>query len=82
MWTLVRNILRTKVHTTNGFCYGNRPDVISLVICSPTINCQLSTVNCQLRGQARTIHCPYNCQLSTVNCQLSTVNCQLSTVNF
>ncbi|WP_293154704.1 MULTISPECIES: hypothetical protein [unclassified Microcoleus] len=41
-------------------------------------NYQLSTVNCQLRGQARTIHSPYNCQLSTVNCQLSTVNCQLT----
>ncbi|WP_293334777.1 hypothetical protein [Microcoleus sp. CAWBG58] len=49
----------------------------------PTVNCQLSTVNCQ--------HLPLspNCQLSTVNCQLSTspnlpqlstVNCQLSTV--
>ncbi|WP_293317528.1 hypothetical protein [Microcoleus sp. PH2017_15_JOR_U_A] len=33
----------------------------------------ISTVNYQLRGQARG-HCPYNCQLSTVNCQLSTVN--------
>ncbi|MCC3549553.1 MAG: hypothetical protein EAZ90_22050 [Oscillatoriales cyanobacterium] len=33
------------------------------------------TVTGQLRGQARTIHCPY--QRSTVNCQLSTVNCQL-----
>ncbi|WP_293366676.1 hypothetical protein [Microcoleus sp. CAWBG50] len=42
---------------------------------------KLSTVNCQRRGRARTIHRPYNCQLSTVNCQLSTVNCQLSTVN-
>jgi mRNA-degrading endonuclease RelE of RelBE toxin-antitoxin system len=28
VWTLVRNILRTKVHTTNNFCYVNRPDLI------------------------------------------------------
>ncbi|WP_293149313.1 MULTISPECIES: hypothetical protein [unclassified Microcoleus] len=54
-------------------------------------NCQLSTVNCQLRGQARGT-APTTRQLSTVNCQLrgqartihcpyhtSTVNCQLST---
>ncbi|MEG4015928.1 MULTISPECIES: hypothetical protein [unclassified Microcoleus] len=30
VWTLVRKIERTKVHTTNHFYYGNRSHLISI----------------------------------------------------